>query len=68
MSRSLICGCKLCGCVCEEHAHDHRAHHCLHHSKSNIVAWILSDAAALVSLALFLGTIAVWAAILGGYK
>jgi hypothetical protein len=55
----LPCGCRLCGCSCPDHSPTRQECAC----PSHIVRFLAEEAAALVSLALFTGMIAVWAAI-----
>ena len=75
LERGLPCGCRLCGCLCEQHAHPFsavdvgvdlgRVRLCLSHRTQAVLLAVLHEAGTLVSLALFGGMIAVWAAILG---
>lgn len=61
--RRLICGCgRYCACVCPAHSPTRRERLCLSH----LALWVVQDAAGIVSLALFVCTVAVWAAIVGG--
>ena len=60
VQRSLPCGCKLCGCVCEVHCDERTPRSCLKHA---ILRTVLQEAGALVSLALFCGMVLVWLAI-----
>lgn len=56
--RRLPCGCRTCGCLCAEHAGDDRnPSPCWRHRPAGLVLEI-------VALSLFLGMIAVWAAII----
>ena len=68
---ALPCGCQLCGCQCEEHARpagadrkdDRSAWLCPPHRTQSVLLTVLQEAGALVSLALFVACIAVWASV-----
>src|ERR1017187_755938 len=72
-SRRLPCGCRSCGCLCDLHVRPWPASHgepyhrlCAIHACDAVLRTIAHEASALVSLSLFVGMIAVWAAVLGG--
>ena len=70
-AREVPCGCRLCGCKCEEHLRgfdcdDPYAALCPVHACDAILKTIAHEAAALVSLAMLVGCIAVWAVIYQG--
>ena len=58
------CGCRRCGCMCALHSPTGWAESCRSHGGA-ILRFVLGDAAALVSLGLFLACLGVWASILG---
>ncbi len=68
-TRTVPCGCRTCGCVCEAHAgvdleaKGPYARFCPVHAWEAVTRTILHEAGALVSLALFGAMVLVWAAI-----
>jgi hypothetical protein len=71
--RIVPCGCRLCGCVCEAHAavspvplNGPLSRLCAIHACDAILRTIAHEASTLVSLALFVGMVAVWALVIGG--
>lgn len=62
--RSLICGCRICGCVCQEHAPEGVEILCARHVDLAVFRFIADEARRLVVLALFVAVIAGWAVIL----
>lgn len=66
--RTLPCGCRLCGCLCNAHsradANSPFADVCAVHLCEAVLRTILQEAGALVSLTLFVGMVAVWAVVL----
>lgn len=59
-SRDLICGCAPCGCTCADHSYNHQPQACAGH----VMRAISEEAVRLVVVSLFVGVIAIWAAIL----
>src|ERR1019366_6395088 len=70
----LPCGCRLCGCCCVVHCRPEMVDSgpvpsglgrlCAVHACEAVLGTIAREASALISLALFVGMIAVWAAVL----
>lgn len=59
-SRKLICGCAPCGCTCADHSYNHQPQACARH----VISAVSEEALRLVVISLFVGAIAIWAAIL----
>jgi hypothetical protein len=55
------CGCAICGCLCADHSPDRAESLCAAHVDKAVFAFIAGEAAALVSLTLFVAMVAVWA-------
>lgn len=66
MPRIVPCGCACCGCGCAEHSPDYIERPCDRHAISTVTRFVAGEIATLIVLALFLGMIAVWAAVLAG--
>lgn len=62
LNSRIPCGCRHCGCLCEAHAAPAMPRRCMVHA---VLVAMAHEAGTLVSLALFGGMIAVWAAVLG---
>lgn len=62
--KSLPCGCKRCGCLCEEHSLSGLDEPCARHGVPIVARWIAGEVAALAALALLVSCIAVWSAVL----
>lgn len=60
----LPCGCRRCGCVCERHSPTREPWPCAAHAAGAVIRAALAEGAAMTALALFVGMLAVWAAIL----
>lgn len=65
-STDLICGCRTCGCTCEEHAVHIEQRLCARHFAETVARRAARDLLEIVALSLFLGCITVWAAIIAG--
>jgi hypothetical protein len=63
--RNVPCGCRLCGCLCAEHSPDHVDRLCDRHAVYTVTRFVAGEVAVLVTLALFLGMISIWARVLG---
>lgn len=63
-TRELRCGCKLCGCMCAEHAPDGVEQVCAVHLDRAVLRFIGEEAVRLVAVSLFAGILIVWSAIL----
>ena len=61
---TLICGCKRCGCLCCEHSTDGTEQPCARHSGLIVARWIAGEIMTLTALALLIGSITVWSAII----
>lgn len=59
MNRVLPCGCKTCGCLCDQHAPNRIEQRCRCHADQAIGKFIAHEAATLISLALFTALVAV---------
>lgn len=67
MPRDLPCGCSTaCGCVCAEHSADRIPHPCRAHAAVVVGAFIAREAATLVALLLFIGSVTLWCMVLIG--
>lgn len=62
--RDLPCGCRRCGCLCAAHSPDRTERLCARHGGFAVARFVVGEVATLAALALFLGMIGVWAAIL----
>jgi hypothetical protein len=59
----LPCGCRICGCACTEHSLSGERELCAAHVNGAVFRFIAGEAAALLSLALFVGMAGIWAVI-----
>jgi hypothetical protein len=59
----LICGCRLCGCLCADHSPDRVEQLCAPHADRAVFRVIAHEAGTLVSLALFVSMVMIWTAI-----
>lgn len=66
MTRDLPCGCRTCGCQCAEHSADRIPHPCRVHAPVVVAAFIAKEAATLVALSLFTGSVVIWCMVLVG--
>lgn len=65
--RTLPCGCRSCGCLCESHSLVGARVACdAHYGAESLPRAICREALTLAALGLFLANLTVWAAILGG--
>lgn len=62
-TRELRCGCRLCGCMCAEHAPDGVEQVCAVHVDRAVLRFIGEEAVCLVAVGLFVGVVLAWAAI-----
>jgi hypothetical protein len=62
---SLPCGCSKCGCACPAHSPTGAARPCDRHAIAAVTRFVAGEAAALVTLALFVCMVGIWARILG---
>lgn len=57
---TLPCGCRRCGCMCDQHSPSRQTERCL----ACALASLAEEAGALIALALFLACLTTWCAIL----
>ena len=62
--REIACGCRLCGCVCAEHTAEGIERLCAAHANKAVFRFVIDEARRLVVLALFVGVLAIGAAVL----
>ena len=62
-TRELRCGCRLCGCMCAEHAPDGVEQVCAVHLDRAVLRFIGEEAVRLVAISLFVAGVLAWAAI-----
>lgn len=61
---TLICGCRRCGCLCEDHSPNGTEQPCARHGGLIVARWIAGEIATLACLVLLIGTASVWVAII----
>lgn len=61
---SLPCGCRRCGCLCEDHSPSGCASPCPRHGLPIVARWIAAEVAALCALSLLIASAAVWCSVL----
>lgn len=64
--RSLPCGCRLCGCLCEAHAPAGVPEACPGCRRAAVARWLITDFLALAALGGFAVAVGVGAALLCG--
>lgn len=57
--REIPCGCRTCGCLCEEHSPDGTEQPCHRHVTIIVTRWIAGEVMALISLCLLVASAAV---------
>lgn len=62
-TRELRCGCRLCGCMCADHAPDGVEHLCAVHVDRAVFRFIGEEAVRLVATSLFAAVVLAWVAI-----
>lgn len=61
---SVPCGCRHCGCVCEQHSRSRQPELCAVHVVRAVSRYIGDEAVRLLGVALFAAMVIAWAAIL----
>lgn len=63
-NRTLRCGCRICGCICAEHSDDGVERLCAPHVDRAVFRFVIDEGHRLVVMALFVGIVAIAAAVL----